>query len=231
MDEKDRQIAYWKQRCQLAEQVLDGGAFTVVPKPEVPKEETWNDPRQCIGDDAVDALNLLSLNRVEEDEKATEVVGRLLAYAQDRMMVISRAKHAGQAVDEDPKIGHVCAPLVERLLRDLASGRQTIEFLSRPPSMRVDALPVGAVFTTNGRLLEVRREADSKEACVVCYEWNRDERPAQVDRKQLVQPIGRVVFDDRRKQIKLGLLEIAESIERRFLDTEVPPPCLPPGRE
>jgi hypothetical protein len=229
MDEKDRLIEYWKQRAQLAERVLDG-AFTGTPNPDVSevgtRVPTSNDPSQCIGDEALEALNLLCMNRIEENETATEVVSRLLAYVQDRVMVVSRAKHAGYQIDDDLRIGHVCAPLVERLLRDLSSGRQMIEFLSRPPAMRVDELPVGAVFTSNGRLLEVRRERTDGEACVVCYEWNRDERPAQVDRKQLVQPIGKVVFDDRRKTIKLGLLEFAQAA-RSTLDTESPPPLLP----
>ncbi len=85
-----------------------------------------------------------------------------------------------------------------------------IEFLSRPPKMRLDTLPIGAVFVHAGNLYEVKRDPLTLEARMVCYRWNRDDRPEEVDRRELVSPLGRVTFDDRRKTIKLGLLEVAQ---------------------
>lgn len=151
--------------------------------------------------------------RIDANESFRDIVSRLIDYASDRSLALSRARGAGQfSGPDEPEIAYLVAPLVERLLSDLSSGRTTIEFLSRPPKMRLDTLPVGAVFVHAGQLYESKREPLESEAGVVCFVWNRDERPANVDRRELVTPLGKVVFDDRRKTIRLGLLEVvAES--------------------
>lgn len=207
---------YWKARCKLAESEIER-LQTV--KTKLPVRANSGD----LGNDVSafdrfeeellqtareqEAIQMLMAIREDGCEDVKAVAARLIADSDERKRALNSARRAGYPVDDHPDVSW----LFERLLADLSSGRSTIDFLSRPPKLPVEVLPVGAVFTTSdGRLLEVKRERADGETLVTAYRWDRNVEPCTIDRKQLVQPIGRVVFESTRKQIVLGLLELSQ---------------------
>lgn len=206
MPSPEQTIEYWKSRALIAEAFLDRSEPTQ-PAVEPPRGEPGFSASALDPSALIDYLSGL---RVVATETLLHVAMRFVGYAQDRDAAVDAARRAGYACMSEPEIQFVLKPLVDRLLKDLSSGRQTIEWLSNPPKLQLDKLPVGAVFVHAGQLHELKREPAASEAAVVCYVWNRDDRTTTVDRKQFVQPMGRVLFDDRRKTISLGLLEIQE---------------------
>jgi hypothetical protein len=209
-------IEYWKARCKLAEETLEKlhdvmpeNAFGPVVAEQEAREQQDDDYENApIREHVLEALRIL-MAECEDDDRGDvrNVVTRLVGYSVERKRAITAAGRNGYPVIEHPDVFW----LFERMLSDLNSGRQTIDFLSRPPKLPVEALPVGAVFTTSdGRLLEVKRERAEGEPLVTAYKWDRNVEPCTIDRKQLVQPIGRVEFSSARKQIVLGLLELSQ---------------------
>lgn len=156
--------------------------------------------------DESEAVDVLSGQREHENERLVEVAQRLISRELELNAARTILQYAGYDV-----VGHPLRHITTKLLSDLHTGRQQIEFLSRPPKMKVEALPVGAVFVHEGEMLEVKRDPQAFETMTVCYRWTRDDRPFNVDRKEMVTPLGRVVFEDRRKTIKLGVLELAQN--------------------
>lgn len=222
----EAQTEYWKQRCLLAEKLIE-------QPPANPIVDRDLKPDGLEPDDVRRALNLLHGARIDAGETVTGVVTRLMAYAADRLYVMNTLRVAGYEVESDPEVHFAAQPVVELLLRDLRSGRSTISFLSNPPKVSVERLPIGCVFVHDGRLLEVKREPTVQESQIICYLWNRDERPTTVDRKQLVAPLGRVTFDDRRKGIKLGLLELKDEalVVEPQIETKQPKLFLSSGKD